>query len=88
MACGVSYCGNVPCLNGASVALYLITSLINNAFAVPYAILEEYWYEFYGTIKKTGKLYKHIFIYKTDRGFFIRVGAKGEAEINLSKYMI
>lgn len=60
----------------------------NNAFAVPYAILEEYWYEFYGTIKKTGKLYKHIFIYKTDRGFFIRVGAKGEAEINLSKYMI
>lgn len=59
----------------------------DNAFAVPFSILENHWDEFYTTVKKNGKEYKHIFIYKTDIGFLMRIGKIG-TEIKLSDYLI
>jgi hypothetical protein len=56
-------------------------------FAIPYSLLELYWNDLYSTTKKNGKEYKHIFIYRTARGYSLRVGKVG-TEIDLEKLKI
>lgn len=56
-------------------------------FAIPYSLLEQHWGDLYSTTKKNGREYKHIFIYKTTTGYFLRVGKVG-AEVDLGPYKI
>jgi hypothetical protein len=56
-------------------------------FAIPYSLLELHWNDLYSTTKKNGKEYKHIFIYRTARGYSLRVGKVG-TEIDLEKLKI
>ncbi len=56
-------------------------------FAIPCSILEQHWDDLYSTTRKNGREYKHIFIYKTITGYFLRVGKVG-VEVDLSPYKI
>jgi hypothetical protein len=56
-------------------------------FAIPYSLLEQHWSDLYSTTKKNGREYKHIFIYKTTTGYFLRVG-KVSIEVDLGPYKI
>ncbi len=57
-------------------------------FAVPFDILEANWSNLYGTtIKKSGREYKHIFIFEVDEKYFMRIREKG-SEIALAEFEI
>jgi hypothetical protein len=57
------------------------------AFAVPYGLLEDYWGGFYGTIKKNGQEYKHIYIHEIGGKYFLRPKDRG-TDIDLTQFII
>ena len=57
-------------------------------FAVPFKILETTWNNLYGTtIKKSGKEYKHLFIFEVEEKYYLRIREKG-SEIALAEFLI
>lgn len=59
----------------------------NDAFAIPFKLLENYWTEFFSTTRKNGKEYKHIYIVQKDSNWFLRVRRAG-TEVPLAPYAI
>ena len=57
-------------------------------FAVPFKILETNWDNLYGTtIKKSGREYKHLFIFEVEEKYYLRIREKG-SEIALAEFLI
>ena len=57
-------------------------------FAIPFQILENNWDILYGTkMKKSGREYKHIFIFEVEDKYFLRIREKG-SEIELTEFKI
>lgn len=57
------------------------------AFGVPYKLLEEYWDGLYGTVKKNGQEYKHIYIHEIGGKYYLRPKDRS-TDIDLSPYVI
>lgn len=70
----------------AGVLLFGMVDL-DTCFAVPVDFLEQYWDDFYQTVRPDGKVYKHIYIISRDGTFILKVGNTG-VEVNLEEYAL
>jgi hypothetical protein len=59
----------------------------DDAFAIPFNLLEKHWSEFSATTRKNGKEYKHIYIVKKESRWYLRVRRAG-TEMPLDQYSI